>query len=99
MKQLIDDYARSINSLLLSITDRCNLRCRYCMPEEGVELVEHRDLLTYEEIVKTIEVFACNGISKVRITGGEPLVRRGVVDLIKRIAKIEGIQDLDRHTK
>jgi len=98
MKLLLDNYDRKINYLRLSITDRCNLRCRYCMPEEGVELVEHRDLLTYEEIVRTIEVFACNGITKIRLTGGEPLVRRGVVHLIKRIAKVEGIKDLSLTT-
>jgi cyclic pyranopterin phosphate synthase len=98
MKLLLDNYQRNINYLRLSITDRCNLRCRYCMPEEVVELVEHGDLLTYEEIVRTIEVFARNGISKIRLTGGEPLVRRGVVDLIKRIAKIKGITDLSLTT-
>jgi cyclic pyranopterin phosphate synthase len=97
-KMLLDNYDRTINYLRLSITDRCNLRCRYCMPEEGVELVKHRDLLTYEEIVRTIEVFARNGITKIRITGGEPLVRRGAVDLIKRIAKIAGIKDLSLTT-
>ena len=93
-KMLFDSYDRKINYLRLSITDRCNLRCRYCMPEEGVKLVEHSDLLTYEEIVRAIEVFARSGITKIRITGGEPLVRRGVADLIKRIAGIEGIKDL-----
>ena len=98
MKQLFDRYDRTINYLRLSITDRCNLRCRYCMPEEGVEMVGHGDLLTYEEIVRTIEVFACHGISKVRITGGEPLVRRGAVDLVKAIARIEGIKDLSLTT-
>jgi cyclic pyranopterin phosphate synthase len=98
MKQLFDRYDRTINYLRLSITDRCNLRCRYCMPEEGVEMVGHGDLLTYEEIVRTIGVFACHGISKVRITGGEPLVRRGVVDLVKRIARIKGIKDLSLTT-
>jgi len=98
MKMLLDRYDRTINYLRLSITDRCNLRCRYCMPEEGVEMVGHGDLLTYEEIVRTIEVFARNGISKVRITGGEPLVRRGAVDLVKAIARIKGIKDLSLTT-
>jgi cyclic pyranopterin phosphate synthase len=98
IQMLLDNYQRPINYLRLSITDRCNLRCRYCMPEEGVEMVRHGDLLTYEEILKTIEVFASHGISKVRITGGEPLVRRGVVDLIQRIARIKGIKDLSLTT-
>jgi len=98
MKLLLDDYYRTINYLRLSITDRCNLRCRYCMPEEGVELIEHRELLTYEEIRKVIEVFARNGISKIRLTGGEPLVRREVADLVKAIAHIEGVRDLSLTT-
>jgi cyclic pyranopterin phosphate synthase len=98
MKQLSDDYNRTINYLRLSITDRCNLRCRYCMPEEGVDLLGHGDLLTYEEILRVIEVFARNGISKVRLTGGEPLVRKGVVDLIRGIAAIAGIKDLSLTT-
>src|SRR4030042_885688 len=98
MKMLLDRYDRTINYLRLSITDRCNLRCRYCMPEEGVEMVGHGDLLTYEEIVRTIEVFARNGISKVRITGGEPLVRKGAVDPVKAIARIKGVKDLSLTT-
>ncbi len=98
MKLLLDNYYREINYLRISITDRCNLRCRYCMPEEGVELIEHEELLTYEEILKVVEVFASNGISKVRLTGGEPLVRRGVMDLIEGIASTEGIRDLSLTT-
>jgi cyclic pyranopterin phosphate synthase len=98
MKLLLDDYYRKINYLRLSITDRCNLRCRYCMPEEGVDPIKHTDLLTYEEILGVVEVFARNGISKVRLTGGEPLVRKGVVDLVRGIGKIAGIQDLSLTT-
>ena len=98
MRPLLDNYHRTINYLRISITDRCNLRCRYCMPEEGVALLEHGDLLTYEEIKKVIEVFTRHGISKIRLTGGEPLVRRGVVDLIKAIAHIEGVRDLSLTT-
>jgi len=95
---LRDSYNRIINYLRISITDRCNLRCRYCMPEQGVQLIDHKELLTYEEIVRVIEVFARQGISKVRLTGGEPLVRRGVVDLIERIARTEGVRDLSLTT-
>jgi cyclic pyranopterin phosphate synthase len=98
MKLLLDNYYRKINYLRISITDRCNLRCRYCMPEEGVDLIEHGDLLTYEEILGVVEVFARNGISKIRLTGGEPLVRKGVVDLIKGIVATEGVQDLSLTT-
>jgi cyclic pyranopterin phosphate synthase len=98
MKLLLDNYYRKINYLRISITDRCNLRCRYCMPEEGLDLIEHGDLLTYEEILGVVEVFARNGISKIRLTGGEPLVRKGVVDLIKGIWNIDGIQDVSLTT-
>ncbi len=98
MKLLLDDYDRKINYLRISITDRCNLRCRYCMPEEGVDLIEHGDLLTYEEILQVVQVFTRNGISKIRLTGGEPLVRKGVVDLIKGIAATEGVRDLSLTT-
>jgi len=98
MKLLLDEYYREINYLRISITDRCNLRCRYCVPEEGVQLIEHEALLTYEEILKVVSVFALNGISKIRLTGGEPLVRKEVVDLIKWIAHTEGIKDLSLTT-
>jgi cyclic pyranopterin phosphate synthase len=98
MSLLRDNYHRTINYLRISITDRCNLRCRYCMPEEGVDLMEHRELLTYEEIVAVVRVFARHGISKIRITGGEPLVRRGAVDLVKSLARIEGVRDLSLTT-
>jgi cyclic pyranopterin phosphate synthase len=98
MKLLLDNYHRNINYLRLSITDRCNLRCRYCMPEEGVPLIEHKDLLTYEEILGVVKVFARNGISKIRLTGGEPLVRKGIVDLIRGIKDIKGIKDLSLTT-
>ena len=98
MKLLSDDYNRTINYLPLSIPGRCNLRCLFCVPEEGVELLGDGDLLTYEEILRIIEVFARNGISKVRLTGGEPLVRKGVVDLVKGIAVIAGIRDVSLTT-
>ncbi len=98
MKLLLDDYYRQINYLRVSVTDRCNLRCRYCMPEEGVEAVRHEELLTYEEILRVVAVFARNGISKIRLTGGEPLVRRGVVDLIRGIADTKGVRDLSLTT-
>ena len=98
MKLLRDDYDRKINYLRISITDRCNLRCRYCMPEEGVDLIKHGDLLTYEEILEVVSVFTRNGISKIRLTGGEPLVRKGVVDLVKGIGDIKGVTDLSLTT-
>ncbi len=78
---LLDPYKRRINYLRISVTDRCNLRCCYCMPEEGIPLIPHEHILTYEEILRIVRVFAAEGISKVRLTGGEPLVRKGVIEL------------------
>ncbi len=90
---MYDRFNRRINYLRVSVTDRCNLRCTYCMPAEGVKLMEHKDILSFEEIVEMIHVAVSVGITKVRITGGEPLVRKGIVSLIEKIAVIEGIED------
>ncbi|NBG87326.1 GTP 3',8-cyclase MoaA [Isachenkonia alkalipeptolytica] len=89
-----DTYKRNINYLRISVTDFCNLRCKYCMPEAGVEKMKHCDVLSIEEIVKIAKESASLGIRKVRITGGEPLVRKGIIDLIKGISAIEGIEDI-----
>ncbi len=91
---MYDRFKRKINYLRISVTDRCNLRCRYCMPEEGVKLISHSDILSFDEITEFTRVAVNNGISKVRITGGEPLVRKGIVDLVGMIGQIEGITDL-----
>jgi cyclic pyranopterin phosphate synthase len=90
----VDAYNRPISYLRISVTDRCNLRCEYCMPEEGVPSVAHEAILTYEEIETVVRAAAELEISKVRLTGGEPLVRLGVVDLVKMISGIPGIDDL-----
>jgi len=95
---LLDPYRRKINYLRISVTDRCNLRCRYCMPEEGIPLIPHKDILTYEEILRIVRVFAPEGISKIRLTGGEPLVRKGIVDFISSLSHIEEIEDLSLTT-
>ena len=95
---MLDRFNRDINYLRISVTDRCNLRCRYCMPAEGVELLRHEDILTYDEIAAFTRVAVASGISKVRVTGGEPLARRGIVTLISMLADIEGIQDLSMTT-
>jgi len=95
---LLDLYQRKINYLRISVTDRCNLRCRYCMPEEGLSLIPHQDILSYEEILRLVRVFVLEGISKVRLTGGEPLVRKGIVDFVSRLSEIEGIKDLSLTT-
>ena len=89
-----DSFGRRINYLRISLTDRCNLRCRYCMPEEGIEKFQHEDMLTLEETYKIAEAFVELGIDKIRFTGGEPLVRKGIVGLVSRISKLKGIKDL-----
>jgi GTP 3',8-cyclase len=91
---VLDRFSRKINYLRVSVTDRCNLRCVYCMPECGVNLMKHSDILTFEEIYEIVGVAVKLGIDKVRITGGEPLVRRGIVDLVRMINEIPGIKDL-----
>jgi len=98
MTGLSDSFQRPINYLRISVTDRCNLRCVYCMPEEGVALMSQGDILTYEEIYTVAKVAAGLGINKVRLTGGEPLVRLGLADLVKMLAGIKGIDDLSLTT-
>jgi cyclic pyranopterin phosphate synthase len=98
MTGISDSFQRPINYLRISVTDRCNLRCVYCMPEEGVTLMSHRDILTYEEIYTVAKIAAGLGINKVRLTGGEPLVRLGLADLVKMLASIEEIDDLSLTT-
>lgn len=93
-----DQFGRTIDYLRISITDRCNLRCQYCMPAEGAAWVPHSSILTFEEIEAVVRVLVRLGIRKVRLTGGEPLVRRGVVSLVERLASVEGIDDLSLTT-
>jgi GTP 3',8-cyclase len=95
---MYDSFKRKINYLRISVTDRCNLRCKYCMPEDGVKLLQHNDILSFEEIVDVTRIAVNMGIDKVRITGGEPLVRKGIVDLIGMLKTIEGINDLSLTT-
>lgn len=95
---LTDNYARRINYLRISITDRCNLRCRYCMPDEGIPLISHQEVLRYEEILRVARFFGHLGIDKIRLTGGEPLVRKGILDLIHGISQIPEIGDLSLTT-
>jgi cyclic pyranopterin phosphate synthase len=90
----LDAYNRPISYLRISVTDRCNLRCRYCMPPEGVPWRPHEEILRYEEIDTVVHAAAELGIHKVRLTGGEPLVRPGIVDLVRMLARIPGIDDL-----
>jgi len=94
MTGLSDSFQRPINYLRISVTDRCNLRCIYCMPAEGVDLRPHGDILSYEEIYTIARAAAELGINKLRITGGEPLVRLGLPRLIEMLAGIEAIDDI-----
>lgn len=89
-----DSHGRTIDYLRISLTDRCNLRCIYCMPEDGVEQMSHEDILRIEEIEEAVRVAATMGITRVRLTGGEPLVRKGVVDLIRSIKNTPGIEHI-----
>jgi cyclic pyranopterin phosphate synthase len=98
MTGLSDSFHRPINYLRISVTDRCNLRCVYCMPAEGISLMSHDDILTYEEIYTVARAAAGLGIDKLRLTGGEPLVRSGLPKLIEMLAKIEGIDDISLTT-
>lgn len=95
---MLDNYNRPITYLRISVTDRCNLRCRYCMPDEGVDRLPHSEILSFEEITTVVKVGVKLGISKVRITGGEPLVRKNIVHLIEMLGSIEGIEDLSMTT-
>jgi len=90
---MFDCYNRKINYLRISITDRCNLRCKYCMPSEGITLLPHDDIITFEEIVEVIHESVALGIDKIRLTGGEPLVRKGVEKLVQLISEIKGVLD------
>lgn len=89
-----DRFGRNITYLRISVTDLCNLRCKYCMPESGVESLCHSDILSIEEIVEIVKIASKNGIKKIRLTGGEPLVRRGFINLCKQISKIDEIEDI-----
>lgn len=91
---MIDGYGRTIDYIRISVTDRCNQRCVYCMPEEGVAPVAHDDILTYDEILRLAEVFAGLGVRKVKLTGGEPLVRRNIEILTAGLREIPGIREV-----
>jgi cyclic pyranopterin phosphate synthase len=93
-----DSFGRTIDYLRVSITDRCNLRCVYCMPPEGVDLMPHNDVLRFEEITRICRVMAGMGIKKIKVTGGEPLVRRGAVDFIRSLKKLPGIENVTMTT-
>ncbi len=91
---LVDTFGRLHDNLRISVTDRCNIRCAYCMPETGVPFMPHSEILTYEEIERFVRVAVTLGVNKLRVTGGEPLVRRDLPELIVRLAAVPGVRDL-----
>lgn len=95
---MLDRYGREINYIRISVTDRCNLRCIYCMPEKGIPLVSHDEILSYDEITQLAEIFAGIGIRKIKLTGGEPLVRRGLPVLVKKLKAVRGIEEVTMTT-
>jgi GTP 3',8-cyclase len=95
---LFDAFNRRLNYLRISLTDRCNLRCVYCMPEDGVPKLDHKDILSYEEFLRLARISVNLGIEKIRLTGGEPLVRKGIVEFIAQLGRIPGIKDISLTT-
>lgn len=91
---MIDTFGRSITYLRVSVTELCNLRCRYCMPEDGVCKKEHADMLTEDELIQAVEAAAALGITKLRITGGEPLVKKNIVSICRRASRVPGIREV-----
>lgn len=91
---MADRYRRHISYMRISITDLCNMRCQYCMPEEGVQKKNHQELLSFEEIVSIVKASVPLGIEKIRITGGEPLVRNGIIKLVEQIKQVNGIKEI-----
>ncbi|MBJ6725282.1 GTP 3',8-cyclase MoaA [Geomesophilobacter sediminis] len=92
--ELVDTFGRRINYLRLSITDRCNMRCRYCMPAEGVEKLTHSDVLSYEELLRIGRAAVNEGVEKIRVTGGEPLVRKGILPFLSSLSALPGLRQL-----
>lgn len=95
---LLDPFGRAHTYVRISVTDRCNYRCTYCMPSDGVDWLPREHLLTFEEIARIVTVLAAMGVSKVRLTGGEPTIRRGLADLVASLAAIPGVTDLSMTT-
>jgi cyclic pyranopterin phosphate synthase len=92
--QVKDKFGREIKYLRISVTDRCNFRCKYCIPDENFKHLHHSDILRFEDLLFASEVFASLGVEKIRVTGGEPLVRKGVTDFMGSLAKVEGVKEV-----
>jgi molybdenum cofactor biosynthesis enzyme MoaA len=91
---LLDNHGRKINYLRLAVTDRCNLRCFYCMPEEGLNWLSRKELMTYEEMLQACTLLVKMGVEKIRITGGEPFVRKDIMQLLTALSKLDGLKEL-----
>ena len=98
MEPLVDSWGREIRSLRVSVTDKCNFRCRYCMPAEGLDWLPRDEVLSFEEIERLVGLLAAMGVSEVRLTGGEPLVRRELPVLVDKLARLDGVRDLSLTT-
>src|SRR5512139_1980102 len=98
LTQLTDGHGRPIGDVRISVTDRCNFRCQYCMPAEGLPWLDRQDVLTYEELARLIGILARMGVHDVRLTGGEPLARRDLSRLIAMVDEIPGVEDLSLTT-
>ena len=93
---MLDRFNRQITYLRISVTDKCNLRCIYCMPPEGIRLRGHDNFLSFEEIVEVVKAGVRLGINKIRLTGGEPLVKRGIIELVRMIKNVDGVEQIGR---
>lgn len=98
LPQLIDPYQRRLNYLRISVTDRCNLRCRYCTPSQGIDKLRHEDILTYEEIIRVVTLAVRMGVNKIRLTGGEPLVRKEIDTLFPALTRLPRLEDISLTT-
>jgi cyclic pyranopterin phosphate synthase len=98
VEPLVDSWGRQIESVRISVTDKCNFRCTYCMPAEGLQWLPRDEVLTFEETERLVRVLAAMGVSEVRLTGGEPLIRRDLPDLVRMLAAVPGVEDLSLTT-
>jgi len=98
VQRLRDSFGREISSLRVSVTDKCNFRCTYCMPAEGLEWLRREEILSFEEIQRLVEIMAAMGVNEIRLTGGEPLVRRELPELVRMLAATPGVDDLSLTT-
>src|SRR5256886_17350838 len=98
MEPLVDGWGRQIGSVRISVTDKCNFRCTYCMPAEGLEWLRRDEILSFEEIARLTSILAALGVGEVRLTGGEPLLRRDLPELVRMVAAVPGVHVLSLTT-